>query len=169
MRVRRAAPDDAAAIAGIHVRSWQKAYRGLIPDEVLDGLSVPERADMWRAAASEDPGHGALFVAERDGGLVGFCAVAEPSRDEDQVEEVAEIGALYVDPPAWRSGAGKALMEATLAHVQNRWPAVTLWVLEGNRPALEFYAAFGFADDGGRKQYGPSGTIGIRLRRSLQA
>ncbi len=46
--VRRAAPVDAAAIALVHVRAWQAAYRGLMPDDVLERLSVDERALRWR-------------------------------------------------------------------------------------------------------------------------
>ena len=47
--VRAATPADAAAIAGVHVRSWQAAYRGIVPDEVLDGLSLPDREQRWRS------------------------------------------------------------------------------------------------------------------------
>ena len=38
MTVREAQPRDAAEVAGVHVRSWQVAYRGLFPDDYLDGL-----------------------------------------------------------------------------------------------------------------------------------
>jgi GNAT superfamily N-acetyltransferase len=47
--IRRATPGDVIAVATVHVRSWQAAYRGLMPDEVLDGLSVERRAGMWRS------------------------------------------------------------------------------------------------------------------------
>jgi hypothetical protein len=40
--------DDADAIAPVHVRSWQAAYRGFMPDEVLDGLDVGRcTRSMW--------------------------------------------------------------------------------------------------------------------------
>lgn len=169
MRVRSAAPADAPAIAGVHVRSWQAGYRGLMPDELLDGLSAADREPMWREAVSGEVDTAAVFVAERDGELVGFCALSEPSRDEDAGERVAEIGAIYVDPAAWRAGAGRALMEAALSHLRcGGWEEATLWVLRDNRGALEFYARFGFAPDGAEQLYGRSGTTGIRLRRSLR-
>jgi RimJ/RimL family protein N-acetyltransferase len=159
--VRRALPADAPAIAEIHVRSWQAAYRGLIPDEVLDGLSVADRQAMWDELIARA---GAVFVAERDGQLSGFCAVTEPSRDDDVGPQVAEIGAIYVDPDAWRSGSGTALVEAALAGLRlGDWRAVTLWVLAENQPALHFYARFGFAPDGTEKFYEPSGAKGIRM------
>jgi hypothetical protein len=43
LSVRAATPDDAAAVAGVHVRSWQAAYRGLIADAYLDGLNPDDR------------------------------------------------------------------------------------------------------------------------------
>ncbi len=36
--IRRATPDDAKAIADVHGRSWQAAYRGLLPDEVIEQM-----------------------------------------------------------------------------------------------------------------------------------
>lgn len=33
MRLRPAQPEDALAVARVHVRSWQAAYRGLLPDD----------------------------------------------------------------------------------------------------------------------------------------
>src|ERR1700761_8473589 len=35
--IRDATVADAAAIAGIHIRAWQAAYRGMLADEILDG------------------------------------------------------------------------------------------------------------------------------------
>ena len=59
-RVRLARPDDAEAIADAHVRGWLAAYRGLVPDAILDGLSVERRATFWRdtiaAEAAAKPG-----------------------------------------------------------------------------------------------------------------
>lgn len=167
MIVRTAIPADAEAIAAVHVRSWQAGYRGLMPDQLLDGLSAAERVPRWRDVAGQ-AGPGVLLVAEHGTGVAGFCAVAEPSRDEDADPDVAEIGAIYVDPGHWRTGVGAALMEAALAHLNNRdWREVTLWVLEDNDAAIAFYARFGFAPDGAQNFYEGSGTTGIRLRRRL--
>lgn len=168
MKTRRAVGADARAIAEVHVRSWQGAYRGLMPDDLLEGLSPAERESMWSEVLSGDAD--AVFAAERDGRLVGFCAVAQPSRDEDAPDGTAEIGAIYIDPDMWRTGAGSALMKAALGHLRaGQWSEVTLWVLEENQSALHFYARFGFVTDGTRKVYERSGTTGIRLRRALSA
>ena len=55
--MRRATVDDAAEIAVAHVASWKAAYRGLLPDQMLDSRSVTERqgriSNSWRTLAPE--------------------------------------------------------------------------------------------------------------------
>jgi hypothetical protein len=45
--IRIATIDDAIDIAAVHVRSWQTAYRGMIPDDFLASQSVEKRLPMW--------------------------------------------------------------------------------------------------------------------------
>lgn len=166
---RRAEDADVAAIADIHVRSWQAAYRGILPDELLDGLSTEERTRSWRELLSAGHDRRLTLVAERSGGaLTGFCSVATPSGDEDAGEAIAEVGALYVDPDHWREGAGSVLMTAALEELEKLgWREVVLWVLPENRPALAFYDRFGFVvEKGVEKREERSGRTVIRLRAS---
>lgn len=168
LSVRRATPLDAHAIAEIHVRAWKVAYHGLIPDELLDGLSVAQREQFWREATAGGHGAGAIFVADRDGDVAGFCALATPSRDEDADDGTAAIGAIYVDPSAWRRGVGSLLMAAALAELRaGGWRFVTLWVLAANRQARSFYARFGFEPDGAEMGGERSGQREVRLRASV--
>jgi ribosomal protein S18 acetylase RimI-like enzyme len=166
---RKAKDDDVAAIADIHVRSWQAAYRGVLPDELLDGLPAEERAQSWCELLSNGGDHWLTLVATRQGDkLAGFCSVATPSRDPDAGEATAEVGALYVDPDHWREGAGSALMKATLEELARLgWREVVLWVLPENQPALAFYDRFGFAvEEGVEKREERSGRTVVRLRAS---
>jgi len=47
--LRQATDADAAAIAWLHVASWQIAYRGLLPDAFLDGLNQADQISVWQA------------------------------------------------------------------------------------------------------------------------
>ena len=49
MEIRAATISDAYSIAEVQVAGWQAAYRGIMPDSVLDGLSVPKREEMLAA------------------------------------------------------------------------------------------------------------------------
>lgn len=165
--VRSAIRDDAHAIACVQVGSWQVAYRGLLPDAILDGLSVEQRRTIWHQLLANTDGIFTL-VAERNAELVGFCCIATPGRDEDATEDTCEVTAIYVAPSAWRAGTGRALLTRALDEVrQDGWCEVTLWVLAANAGARAFYNGFGFVPDGAETHHQPSGQTEIRLRAPL--
>ena len=43
MDISRASPEDAYAIAKVHVDSWREAYRTILPADYLAALSVEKR------------------------------------------------------------------------------------------------------------------------------
>lgn len=152
--VRLARVTDADALAGVHVRSWQAAYAGLVDDAHLAGLDEGERAGRWRDRISDGRAGALTYVATVGAELVGFAS-AGPVRDEDlarQQEGWAEVYALYVDPGRWRAGVGTALWQALEAGWGEGVAAVALWVLRDNGRARAFYAARGLAPDGAERQ-----------------
>ena len=50
MLLRPAEPVDAIAVAHVHVRSWQVAYRTLMPDDYLDQLRPEDRCRAGKPA-----------------------------------------------------------------------------------------------------------------------
>jgi hypothetical protein len=76
MTVRPARLGDEQGIAEVHVRTWQAAYRGQVPDEFLDELSVATRIAMWRSViADAQPPASQAFVLEESQRVVGFAHV----------------------------------------------------------------------------------------------
>ena len=111
MLIRPAEPTDAEAIAEIHITTWRMAYRGQIPDAILDSLDASSRAVFWHDALSAPHN---IFVAELGSTTAGFCSLV-PSRDNDaDSSTVDEIAALYVRPQQWRHGFGHALCSAAV-------------------------------------------------------
>lgn len=147
-RIRLATPDDAWAIATVHVRSWQAAYRGIIPDDRLDGLSVERRAEWWGTEWWTGDAARRLLVAERPDAVVAFAAVGG-SRDEGAGAATGELFAIYADPDAWGRGLGRALLAAATVELRaGGFTDATLWVLEENARARRFYEAAGWRPDG---------------------
>ena len=99
---------------------------------------------------------GRVMVARRDSAIVGF-AVVLPRPDND-----AELDGLFVEPPAWRCGIGRALVAAACRLAVSEGAAV-LHVTSG-REAAGFYEACGFALLGETPtQFG----TGLKMRRTL--
>lgn len=143
--VRRARVADADAIGRLHVRAWQAAYRGQMPDAYLDGLSAEDRAAGWASGLSRPRDRDPVLVAEEDGVVVGFAAVAASS----DADSVGELHAINVDPDHWGHGVGRALIdEATRELAQLGFGRAVLWVLPANSRARRFYEAAGWKSDG---------------------
>jgi GNAT superfamily N-acetyltransferase len=147
--VRPAALPDAPAMGRVHVRAWQAAYRGHMPDAYLDGLRPEQRAAHWEGALlGADDLRGAILVAERDGEVIGFAVVGP-------TEEPAGAGELYainLDPDSWGTGAGRALLAAAEAELARLgFAELVLWVLPGNARARRFYEIAGWVADGAER------------------
>ncbi len=170
--VRPATLADADGIGRVHVRSWQTAYRGQMPQDHLDGLDPAHRAKLWRRIIGEtEPSRGGVFVAVAEGdGITGFASFG-PSRDGDTDPGVTgEVFAIYADPDAWGTGTGRALMASAVAELARLGYAdAILWVLDTNDRARRFYALAGWEADGANKTDGSRGfdLTEVRYRRTL--
>jgi ribosomal protein S18 acetylase RimI-like enzyme len=178
--VRVAEQSDAHQIAAVHVDTWRSAYAGRLPQDLLDGLDVDRSAATWRRQLDARGGLGEIFVTERDGDpdgpvLVGFCAVGAyrddpatvppPAGDPAAVDgTVGEVYAIYVAAGHWSTGAGYALMRASVDHLARGGAReVRLWVLADNPRARRFYERFGFVADGTTKSEPAGAGSGILI------
>lgn len=172
MEIRRANGLDAMAIATVHVRSWQAAYPGLIPQAYLDGLRPEERVGGWEQAlaASDWPRAGVLLLVDTGssqqgmsgspGGatgaeeVMGFSHVC-PTRDDDlDPATTGEVTSIYLAPEAWGSGNGVALLAASLDQMTVAgYETAALWALDRNVRARRFYEIGGWKTDGATKAH----------------
>jgi ribosomal protein S18 acetylase RimI-like enzyme len=165
--VRRATVQDAPAIGRVHVRAWQAAYRGQMPDGYLDGLRPEERAASWERGLCREHHRDPLLVAEDNGQVVGFALVG-PAQDP---EGAGQLYAINVDPDHWGMGVGRALLAAAQAELARLGHTeAVLWVLPGNARARRFYEVAGWADDGAQRTGEAGGIVftEVRYRRRLQ-
>ena len=145
MKLRPAVPDDAMAVARVHVRAWQVAYRGLMPEDHLAGLRPEERARRYDFAGG-DPARPRTMVAVEADTILGFATISS-ARDEDAVGR-GELCALYVEPDCWGRGIGQALASAARGDLSRQgFTKAVLWVVAGNTRAERFYRADGWARD----------------------
>lgn len=165
--LRPAVPGDEHEVAQVHVRSWQDAYRGLLPDGYLDALDPADRAARYTFAHSGDE-RPYTIVAVDDERVRGFATVG-PCRDPDK-STAGELYAIYVHPDYWQLGAGRMLIrEARKELVERGFAEAVLWVLVGNARAERFYQIDGWRSDQQRRLQAVHGVEvdEIRYTRSL--
>lgn len=172
VELREARRGDELAVAEVHVRSWQEAYRGLMPDEYLDALDPHDRAGRYTFGSADPDAPTTVLAVEGgedgEGPILGFTTFC-PSRDAD-VPGVGEIVSLYVDPDRHRGGVGRLLMaEARRRLREAGYTDALLWVLDGNGRAARFYEREGWTPDGSTRVEHPYGIVSnvSRFRRPL--
>jgi ribosomal protein S18 acetylase RimI-like enzyme len=140
--VREARKDDVAAIARVHVESWQTTYRGIIPDQVLDSRSPEQRAQRWASTLLNPSSTEFVYVAE-DGSrrVVGFASGGPERTGNPQF--LGELYALYLLALNQRQGIGRRLTYAAVERLHTMGlTSLLVWVLADN-PACRFYEALG--------------------------
>ncbi len=136
--MRPAEADESAPLAELYGRSRAAA-------RMPPGVHTAEEDRAWFAARLRDGEH-ELWVAERDGPLLGYAMATRTWLDH-----------LFVDPQAQGRGVGGVLLD-TVKGV--RPGGFCLWVFEVNAPAREFYRRRGLVelertDGSGNEEHAP--------------
>ena len=150
VEVRRANLADARGIAEVHVASWRGAYRGIMPDSVLNALDVDKREHFWRRQFSGSGRHTIVGVESEQ--VVGWVAFGR-CRDDDAGIGDWEIYGIYLVPSVWRHGIGKLLWVAVLEAIRAEQASrvYCLGAIERNTGARCFYESIGGYVDDARK------------------
>ncbi len=148
IKIREATIADAQALAVVHVTSWQSTYRGAFPDEVLDNLSVEQRAATWRQSFEKPERKDFVLVAEAAatqtaaaGQVVGFAIVGPETKGLPDYSH--ELYAIYLLAEYQRQGIGRRLVTAVAERLlAEGMPGMAVWVLKQNQ-ARHFYERIG--------------------------
>lgn len=147
----RCRPAIAAERKALEDLQWRASLNNPGDRDAL--LANPDAIEL--PAGYIDDGH--VFVAERDGTVLGFATILP--REDGHIE----LDALFVDPPSWKQGIGRLLIDYCVDVVRARG-ARELHVV-GNPHAEGFYRACGFEHVGTfQTRFGPGMTFRLMVR-----
>ncbi len=142
IQIRPATPDDAPAIARVHVQSWRESYTDIVPDSVFAVRTAEQRTTVWHNILTESDERVVVYVAEDPRvGLVGFASGYADQKDVQGYD--AEVTSIYLLRSYQGKGIGRALFSAVVqALADNGSRSLLVWALADN-PAHPFYAHLG--------------------------
>ncbi len=134
---------DIPDIAHIHVAAWKDTYRGLVPQEYLDGLNVAARLKGWESIFRDETNEDSnVFMAYIDHIPAGFVSFGK-ARDEI-MKGKGEIYAIYLLKDFWAKGVGHSLFRAAKEALKiGGLSECYLWVLDTNKNAIDSYSRWG--------------------------
>lgn len=138
--IRPATPDDADAIAAVHVAAWEGSYRGIMPDEEFRKRPVERRRMQWREWL-ESAEHIVLVGCDDRGEILGFAGARMLDAAESGFDSY--LATLYLQPALKGQGLGKTLLRAVAATLYAQGArSMVLRTLRLN-PARAFYEKLG--------------------------
>lgn len=149
--IRLAVPADAPDMAEVHMRSWEVAYKDIIPAEYIQKQSA-KRPAMWQRILANE--NSTQYVIQIGGKTAGIMCVVPKSQDDDADDNVCELEGIYLHPDYYRQGIGTQAMEFAY-DIARCWgkTQMTLWVFAENINTIKFYEKCGFTPDGKTKTY----------------
>ncbi len=138
MEIRRfSQTDNLDDVSRVYAQSWKAAYRGIVPQDYLDG--IPE--NRWSKILANGLSH--LWIVSDGDRIVGSSTYA-PARDE-KYGGWGEIISIYLLPEYFHLGIGTKLLLASMNGLFSMgYRDLYLWVFEDNRSAHRFYEKNGF-------------------------
>lgn len=159
--LRQASAVDLPAMADVFIAAWRDAYRGVVPDDVIDAL---DHADLVAELASNPQARTTTVAVDEAGVVVGWARFgAGAAGAADAADAAGFVASLYVHPSASAAGVGTRLLHHAVDAMPGR--EVRLWVFAGNRRARRFYERAGFVPDGAELSDPRWRTPQVRYRR----
>lgn len=104
--VRLAVPEDAPVLAKVRQKAWDSAYRGIYPDELIDGFDYKVHAEKFRKQITS--GNSEVYVIADEDVPVGYLVMGKTDWYKDFS---ACLRSLYLIPEYHRRGIGRKMME----------------------------------------------------------
>lgn len=165
--IRLAVNNDAADMAEIHARSWEAAYKDILPPECIKTQSAKRPALWQKILAAENSIHYIILMKETP---VGMITVGPPQQEDIEIENdigindtFFELHGIYLHPDYFRMGIGTRAMEFAFDKAKNANKTnMLVWVFQDNASAITFYKKCGFEADGAGKTYFSKKVIRMR-------
>lgn len=149
---RKATAEDCLALSELKKAVWNTTYKGIYPQERLDGYDVKKNEEIFRGIVANPEIE--IYVAEDADEIVGFMTVGKPYKLYEEYDQ--EVGLLYIRKDYQRKGIGRRFIDIAKAEVEAKgFDRFILSVNAQNAGAIAFYTAMGgeiVLDDGGQKR-----------------
>jgi ribosomal protein S18 acetylase RimI-like enzyme len=142
--VRRAEKRDIPHVASLAAR-LVRMHHDADPHRFLPGRDV-EKGYGWYLTRELDRAEAVVLVCCRDSAVIGYAYGTLEDRDWNLlIDAHGAIRDVFVAEDARRSGAGRALVSAMIAALEEAGaPRIVLSTLVGNEPAQRLFRACGF-------------------------
>ncbi|MFN2318499.1 MAG: N-acetyltransferase family protein [Dermatophilaceae bacterium] len=161
--VRRARPNDAAAVGLVQEAVWTETYAPRVPAQIAEQFTSAGFASAWRRSLNSPPeGVYTLLVACAGEQVVGYAAIG-PSQDLDGEPTTGALMEIGVHPLGRRSGHGSRLLNAAADLLTEAGATeLTTWLPAAAEEIRAFFQQSGLLPDGAYRDRGIVDDVTLR-------
>lgn len=166
--IEKAKAEHAREMAKIITEAWQTAYMGILPQEYLNEAASEKEISRLEKFFTDSitKNWNDNFIIGDERGYFG-CFTVGASRDKG--DDGGELVGIYLLKENRNKGYGRKCIEYAENILRDKYRVMSLWVLEGNIGAIEFYKNLGFAFTGEKKEVDLGGKFfELKMAKSLK-
>lgn len=150
MQIRQCSPADAAILAAIVTDTWQTAYNGILPNNLINAESLKTRREhlcfYFKSGLSNKWFESFLLTVN---GTPAGCCTLSRSKDPDADMTVAELLGIYIVTEFRYTGYGTKCMNFITEYLKKQgYQKLTVWMLYNNVSTITFFERHSFISDG---------------------
>lgn len=127
VKIREGVITDIDGITRVHIDAWKSAYKEILSDEFLQGISYEKRKENWRTFL-QDINNKVIVCLNEDDEIVGFASLG-PERT-NKYNYTNELYAIYILKKYQRKGLGKLILKKVIDLLQEKDErSLIVWVL----------------------------------------
>lgn len=138
MDIRTATSCDLDRIAEIYVKNHTETYRGLLPDDYFESLTLDYAKEKWRTYLSSVGKK--IWVVYSEDEFLGFTA----GMKDERLADTWYLDSLHITGKARGKGIGTALIKTMMKYaVENSYSKMSVCIVKGNNNARNLYRKLG--------------------------
>lgn len=138
MEIRLLIEKEITEMVELYVKSWRATYKGIIPDKILDTITVEKFNKIWEEYITKE--NNGIFGAFENDIFLGFGAFTP----DDEIENTLYLDSLHIKSEYKGKGIGTKIIEHLKNYAkENGYQNLSVSIMCGNNRARSLYTKLG--------------------------
>ncbi len=138
MEIRLLVEKEIDEMTELYVKSWRATYKGIIPDKILDTITMEKFDKIWKEYITKE--NNGIFGAFENGIFLGFGAFTQ----DEEMNEILYLDSLHIKDEYKGKGVGTGIINYLKEYAREKeYKGVSVSIMYGNDRARNLYIKLG--------------------------
>lgn len=138
MEIRLLVEKEIDEMTELYVKSWRATYKGIIPDKILDTITIEKFNRIWKEYITKE--NNGIFGAFENNIFLGFGAFTP----DEEMNETLYLDSLHIKDEYKGKGVGTRIINYLKEYAREKeYKGVSVSIMYGNDRARNLYIKLG--------------------------